>query len=397
MKRQVVRETLAYMWRNKKNRLVIVLCFGALLVHSLLILPNTRFHDEVDVVALERGMDSNRQTFEDRLEEGLTVPTFMTGTSAYEIARNEYVNQRELLTALKMGDVRRYLGISYRPTSEEREFVPEEKPFTLLGYAKEEAFQSFKNNYYMDEVEQLNFHIVHERTSLQQLHLFLIGQGPYVLIFLLLFMVSDVVTKDRKLRTQKLGVPVNWFTYVLVQSLTAMGFFLVFAAALAGFFILVNGLLYGFGTLNLPVGVFDLSPPEEGQFMVSMIVEAIGTYFVRVLPYSLLLMYGFTRLSSLFSLLVKHDVVVLILSVFVLMFPQLYYSPGTSELFGVSATWFPQTYFHFGEVASGRMALDLMTYTPYVRGLIVLVVTILVLELLNWIVSKKITRQAFIG
>src|SRR5690625_3917309 len=117
MKRQVIKETLTYMWRNKKNRLVILLCFGAVILHSLLILPNTPGVEEVNIEAMERSMEGNRQTFEDNLEDGVTIPTMMTGTSAYEVARNEYVNQRELLTALETGDVRRYLDIPYRYAS----------------------------------------------------------------------------------------------------------------------------------------------------------------------------------------------------------------------------------------------------------------------------------------
>ncbi|SEL94792.1 hypothetical protein SAMN04488100_1172 [Alkalibacterium putridalgicola] len=391
MIRQVMSETVTYMWRNKKNRLVMILCLGAVLLHSLFILPNTPGNEEVNLTQLERQMEANRQTFEDQLAKGLTVPTFFTGTSAYETARNEYVNQRELLTALNNGDVRRYLEIPYRPTaqgSEEGGGNAFSVPFRVLGNAKEMFFSSQKTDYYLNEAEPLTFHMVHERTSLQQLHLFLIGQGPYILLLLLLFMISDVITKDRSLRTQKAGVPLNWFGYLFIQSVTALGFVTLFFVALSGFFILLNGLLHGFGSIAMPVGA--LGEAENAYAMLPYITMEVGTFLLRSLPYVLLLMYGFTRLNTLFSLIFRHDIVTFIASVFVLLFPQLYYSPGTEELLGINLSFYPQTYYHFGDVVTSRLNV------PYDRGLLVLAVTVLVIELLNVGATKVIKRQSFV-
>ena len=56
MYKQIIEETLKYMWRNKKNRLVMVLSLGVVLVHSLLILPNLTEDFDVDVAQLERSI-----------------------------------------------------------------------------------------------------------------------------------------------------------------------------------------------------------------------------------------------------------------------------------------------------------------------------------------------------
>lgn len=394
-----MRETITYMWRNKKNRLVMILCFGAVLLHSLLILPNTPGVNEVNIDGMERSMVGNRQTFEDNLEAGQTIPTMMTGTSAYEVARNEYVNQRELLTALETGDVRRYLEIPYRPSDDTGGSDSDDglNFFSVLGTGKELSYQFMKNDAYVDLVDPLSFHIVHDRTSLQQLHLFLTGLGPYILLFLLLFMISDVTTKDRKLSTQKAGVPINWFVYLLLQSLAGLGFVLVFFLALTGVFVLLNGILHGFGTFNLPVGQFMANPPGEPFYLSGPGLMTIGQFFLKALPYFALLLYGFTRLTTLFSLLLKHDVVVLLASLFVLLFPQLYFGEGVRELMGYSVSWFPQTYFHFGDVATGGVSLLAWEFVPFTRGLIVLGVTIVIIELFIFLASKKIKRQAFVG
>lgn len=387
MIRQLITETFTYMWRNKKNRLVMLLCLGAILIHSLILSPNTPGHDEVDLVQLERQMESNRQTFEDQLGKGLTVPTFFTGTSAYEVARNEYVNQRELLTALNNGDVRRYLEIPYRPAAEES-FEENAGSFSLMGYEKESFFSSLKKGTYLNEIEPLTFHVVHERTSMQQLHLFLTGMGPYVLILLLLFMISDVITKDRSLRTQKAGVPINWFTYLFIQSVTALGFVVLFFAALSGIFFLVNGLQYGFGSVDLPVGA--MGEAATAYTPPPLITMAVGTFLLRTLPYLIVLLYGFTRLNSLFSLIFKHDIVSFIASVFVLMFPFLYYGADTTDLLGFDLSFYPQSYYHFGDVITG------MNGMPYTKGLIVLGVTVVIIELLNLLAAKIIKRQSYV-
>lgn len=399
MKRQVIRETFTYMWRNKKNRLVILLCFGAVLIHSLFILPNTPGIDEVNIESMQRSMEGNRQTFEDNLEDGMTIPTVMTGTSAYEVARNEYVNQRELLTALETGDVRRYLDIPYRPTpdtmgSDDNEGM---SLFSVLGTDKERDYQNMKENAYVDLIEPLSFHVVHNRTSLQQLHLFFLGLGPYILLFLLLFMISDVTTKDRKLSTQKAGVPVNWFVYLLLQSLAGLGFVLLFFLALGGSFIVLNGILHGFGSFNLPVGQFIANPPGEPFYLSGPGLMPIGEFFLKALPYLGLLLYGFTRLTTLFSLLLKHDVVVLLASLFVLLFPQLYFGEGVRQLMGYSVSWFPQSYFHFGDVATGSVSLLTREFVPYSRGLVVLGITIILIELFVFIASRVVKRQKFVG
>src|SRR5699024_10557708 len=120
---------------------------------------------------------------EDALDRGLIVPSTLTGTTAYSNLRREYVAQREVLTALKQGDVRRYIGTSYRPNESgaENEGV-EQIASSLFGYALEEPFQPQKNHVYMNEVEHLSFHTVHDRTSFQQIHLFFIGFGPIILL-----------------------------------------------------------------------------------------------------------------------------------------------------------------------------------------------------------------------
>ena len=105
--KQIVKETTKFMWRSEKNRLFIVLTTALVILYALFVVPNLSSEDEINTENMEREMTGNVVQFEEALSDGLIVPSSLTGTTAYNNLRREYVAQREVLTALKQGDVRR--------------------------------------------------------------------------------------------------------------------------------------------------------------------------------------------------------------------------------------------------------------------------------------------------
>ena len=398
---QVITETVKYMWRSEKNRLFMTLTTALVLIYSLFIVPKISGDNEVDIEMMEREMTGNVIQFEESLEEGLIVPNVLTGTTAYDQWRREAVAQRELLTALKRGDVKRYIEIDYRPsTATEKEASGlEQLVFNVFGYELEQPYQTEKNKVYYDEVDPLSFHIVHDRTSLQQIHLFLIGLGPVLLLLGLVFLISDVHIKDRSLQTQKIGIPMSWQKYSFTQALTAFGFVSLFYLFLFGLFFLVNGLLYGFGSFDLPIGYYN--PNFEMGFLNqdNYQVKSLGIFLVQAIPYLLLLGYLFTRLNTLLSLWTKQSVVTMVLGMFLILFQTLYYGRDFFELADVDLSIFPQTYIDFGKVLTGRLEQNQLAAIPnlYTKGLIVLGLTILFTEVFIYGSSKIITRQKFMS
>lgn len=398
---QVIKETMKYMWRSEKNRLFMVISTALVLIYTIFIVPNISGENEVDVEMLEREMSGNVVQFEEALDDGLIIPSIMTGTTAYEESRREYVAQRELLTALKQGDVKRYIDISYRPmmgTGEEADGL-EQLAFSVFGYELEQPYQTAKNKVYLNEIDQLSFHIVHDRTSIQQMHLFLIGLGPVLLLVGLVFLISDVHVKDRALQTQKIGVPMSWQKYSFTQAITAFGFVSLFYLFLFSLFFLLNGFLHGFGSFDLPIGYYE--PYFELGFLNqdNYQVEHISTFLLQAIPYLLLLGYLFTRLNTLLSLWTRQSVVAMVLGIFMILFQFIYYGSDSAELLEMNITWLPQTYIDFGKVLTGRLEEQLLIAIPNIfnRGLIVLGVTILVIEGLIYASSKIITRQKFMS
>lgn len=392
-------ETYKYMWRNKKNRLFMALSFAVVIIYSLFLVPNAQDPTEINVSSLERDMYGSQQQFEDRLDSGQTALSLFTGTSVYYESRNEYAQRRELLTAIKQGDIYRYLENSYRPDQGE-ELASGDFDFEILGRETEFSMpvRQAKTSYYANEVEDLSFHTVFEKTSLQQLHLFLVGLGPIVLLLSLIFLISDVLVKDRQLETQKIGVPLRWPLYLFVQSIAALSFVLIFFMAVTGVFVLLNGILHGFGTFDLPIGGYTVLVDEFERAYVDLSMGEMGSFLLTITPFLLLLLYLFTRLNTLFSLLFKQPVVVMAVGIFTVVFQNLYYTEGTPDLLGIHLSRFPQTYFNIGQIITGRFEAMTLEAVPEIltRGFIVLGFTIVILELILYVTSKKITRQSFI-
>lgn len=398
--KQVVKETTKYMWRSEKNRLFMVITTALVLLYTLFVVPNLSSENEINIDHLERDMTGNVVQFEESLDAGLIVPGALTGTTAYNNLRREYVSQREVLTALQQGDVRRYIATSYRPDADgEASEGIEQIAGNIFGYALEQPYQQQKNQVYISEIEDLSFHTVHDRTSLQQIHLFLIGFGPILLLLGLIFLISDVHVKDRSLETQKVGNPINWQKYMWVQALTALGFVAVFYLFLMGLFVLVNGIQYGFGSFALPIGYYHSGYATGLMNLENFQIQTIGWFMIRAFPYILLLGYLFARINTLFSLWTKQSVVTMALGMFLVLFQFIYYGSDSTELLGVDMTNFPQTYFDFGKVLTGRFELQVAsTYTDlFSHGLLILGLTIVLIEGLIFVSSKKITRQKFVS
>src|SRR5690625_7975767 len=100
----------------------------------------------------------------------------------------------------------------------------------------------------------------------------------------------------------------------------------------------------------------------------------IWTFLLQAIPYLLLLGYLFTRLNTLFSLWTKQSVVTMVLGIFTILFQFIYYGSDSEELLGIDISLFPQTYFDFGKVLTGRLEQQLLVTIPnlFTRGLLVL-------------------------
>jgi len=373
--RQTIEETVKYMWRSQKNRLFMAISIGAMLVYVLLFAPNFNSYQDINLDDLESDMAGNIVQTEYSKREGYIVPSSYTGTTAYIEQQNELGNQREIYTILKHGDAQRYLEEPSMITVDNNDEPTEFASLFYDIFGQEPFF--LKGDRYLEEVDNINFHIIHEITSLQRIHLFLLGAGSLILLSGLVFMISDVHTKDQNLASQKLGTPLNWRSYLLVQSLTALGFVFLFYTVFFGLFYLINGLLHGFGGLHYPI-----SFPQE----------TIGWFLIRALPYFLLLSLLFTRLNTLFSLWTKQSVVTMGLLIFIIFSAGIYLDINAIDQTNSVLMYLPITYINFGRILTAAPVEGLPIYN---LGLVVLGITYLLTEISLYITTKVTTRQKF--
>lgn len=375
---QTVEETAKYMWRNQKNRLFMGIMLVLMIVYVVIFAPNFNSEYDVDIAELETEMIGNGVQADNAKANGLIAPSIMTQTTAYINQEYDYGNQREMLTTLRQGDIYRYLDLKSMEEPPEAQTDISTLFYSLFGDDR----MFLKSWAYRETVPNLNFHILHEITSLQQLHLFLIGAGPLILLSGLIFMISDVHTKDLTLSSQKSGVPLNWRGYLLVQSLTALGFVVSFYVFFFGLFYLVNGVLHGFGGLHYPI-----SFPQE----------TIGWFLLRTLPYIALLFFLFTRLNTLISLWSRQAIVSMAALIFIVFFSSIYLDGYAGDILPFNLGILPTSYINFGQVITGNHALvpAIPGLTVYTSGLVILGLTILGLEIVLFITSKRMTRQKF--
>lgn len=397
--RTVFLETFKKMIRNSKNRLVLIVALLGVVIYSGIVLPNRESMDIVDMERLDIDLLGNKGLMESQFEKGTTKANMFTGMSTYEMAKTNFEQQRAFKEAINTGDTRRFIELGYIPEElakeiEEHYLKNSEEPFKDLHYDR--SNKQLRLNSYLAEVPDITFHLIQEKTTWQQIHLFFLRVGPLAILILTVFMVSDVVTGDRYARTQKAGIPYSWRKYLAVKSAASFCFVCVFFIVIFCWFLLVDGLLFGFGSLALKVPEYTyLSDYATNDAVFGLI--SIGDFLVQVVPFIALFVFLMIRLTVLFSLVFKNEVVVLALGIFAVVFEKIYYSRRMRDVFGIDLSWFPQTYIDFGKVVTGEK--NFLLNTPSItagKGLLVVGTTILVVEGLLWVATKYVPRQRFV-
>lgn len=397
----VFKETWRHLIRHKKNRLVFVLALIGMVVYSGFLLPHQDDIHTIDLDKLEMSIHANKGIMETAAEKENFSVNLFTGRSAYVDGKLKYENSRALLNAIENGDVSRYLAISrqYVPDfhkDKQTEFYQKNSLFPDKDYLFDSMMYSKRLESY--PAEDLSFHVVQEKTAWQQIQAFLSKWGPTVLVTLTLFIACDVFVLGIKKRTQQIGVPMAWGSYLFIQSFAIIAFILVMLSTLAASFFLINGILYGFGSLNWPVVLFNYSEDFFFSEVSPFTLVSIGSFLAQALPFLIVFIYFFTRLSAFWSLIFKQEVVVFLAGLFTLLFEKLYFSRTTRDLLGIDISYFPQTYFDFGKVMTGEKNYLLNTSTVTAgRGIVVVLVAVVCLELLLALAARLRTRQTFIG
>ena len=401
MFRIVFLETFKKIYRNKKNRLIFLLAFLGIILYSFLYLPNVNNPLTIDMDELALKTESAYGMKESRLDSGDIAVNSFTGIDTYSTAKYDYENNFMFYDALKKGDISRLFEVkstNYVPlfTVEAlNDYLERKHDGQFLEMDFERAIIN-SNLLTLSEIENPTTHEFNGKTGIQQLYSFFLTYGPLIILFITIFVTSEVLVDDRKHHTLKAGQPLGWRTYIFYQSVSMFIIIVTGIALLLTVFFLLISLLYGFGDLSLlntHYAYNDGYRAAEENFFAAPVTE----FIIQSLILTAILLYLFIRLNALLSLLFRHDVIVMIAGFAIIAFNRLYSGGGEDKFLGIGAHLFPQNYFEFGKILSGRQNfLTLSNNFTFDTALTVLFVTIIIIEIILGILAGFVTRQKFV-
>ena len=395
----IFKETAKKIVRNKKNRLMLILSVIGIVLYVSLAVTNNENVLTIDKEQIELEMYAEYGQKESRLDAGDIAVNSFTGVDTYSLAKQNYELNQSFLKAIDEGDINRLVDLqTSRTPSFQMENVNEYLDDEYAGDFQMKEFERVAIFQQMDalgELDDVNTHIYNNKSAFQQLHSFFTGFGPLIILFLTVFVASEILTDDRKHRTIKAGQPVGFRQYIFYQSVTVFIIMTAATAALITLFILVTGLLHGFGPLSLDVTQYAYQDGYRGE-ETNFFNIPLSTFLIQSGVLTVILIYLFVRINAVLSLVFRHDIVVMIIGFLLVAFNRIYSGGSEETVLGLPAHIFPQNYFEFGTVLNGvQNYLTMSDQFTFVNGLTVLAVTIAVTEIILFVIVFWMDRQKF--
>ncbi len=395
----IFKETAKKIVRNKKNRLILILSVIGIVLYATLAVSDNENILTVDKDQIELETYAEYGQKQSRLDAGDIAVNSFTGLDTYSMAKREYELNYSFLKAINEGDITRLVDLQ---TSQTPSFLMEDVhkyldekyagDFQMKEFERVAIFQQMDA---LGELDSVNTHIYNNKSAFQQLHSFFTGFGPLIILFLTIFVASEILTDDRKHRTIKSGQPLGFRKYIFYQSVTVFLIMTAVTAALVTLFILVTGLLYGFGPLSLDVTQYAYQDGYRGE-ETNFFDIPLSTFLIQSGVLTVILIYLFIRINAVLSLVFRHDIVVMIIGFLLVAFNRIYSGGSEETLLGLPAHIFPQNYFEFGNILNGvQNYLTMSDRFTFMNGLIVLAVTIVVIEIILYIIIFWMDRQKF--
>lgn len=399
MNRTFFKHELAITNTSRRNIPFIVFLGVLLFSYCLVILPNKETNETFNPIEVKEFLENvhAEQSFRER--KGNTGINQMSGVPVY--ATNAYYDKLyyAMLMAYEDHDFNRYLRLRTfylegnmhafvgDPTLFKESPIPG-KDATHLYYQTMLRFDDYLKNDYT-----VSYGMIHEKTGLQALQNIMLNYGMYLFLFCFIYSSSDILLRDRQHRTVLQGLPLSWYRLLNLKTLSV---FLYSILVIMGLIILgvgVVSLQYGFGSFEMKVPVMIA---QQVFTLEDYDVITTAQFLLKSLSVIPVLGYLFIRLNLVLSLLLKNEWLVLLVSSLILFSERFYFSRTARELFGIDISYFPQTYFDFGKIVTGEKNFLLNTETiTYVKGIIVLLITIAIIECVLLIASRIVNKRGF--
>lgn len=399
MNRTFLKHEFAITSKSRRNIPFIVFLGILLLSYCFIILPNKETQETFDPVEVRDYLKSLQVEQKFREEKGNTGIVLRTGEPVYANNAYYYKLYHAMLMAYEDNDFNRYLRL--RTVYLERHmdayvgdpFLFKESPFPgkdqiHLYYQTMFRFEDYLKNDY-----SISYGMIQEKTGLQALQNLLLNYGMYVFLFCVIYFSSDILSRDRQYRTVLQGLPLSWYRLLNLKALSVFLYSLLVLAGLILVGVSAVSLQYGFGSFDMKVPIMIA---QKLFTLEDYDVITAAQFLLKSLSVIPILVYLFIRLNVVLSLLLKNEWLVLMVSSLILFSERLYFSRTSRELFGIDISYFPQTYFDFGKIVTGEKNFLLNTETiTYVKGIIVLLITIAIIECVLLVVSRIVNKRGF--
>lgn len=229
----------------------------------------------------------------------------------------------------------------------------------------------------------LSINAFEERTAFQTVYRLSQTLLPLIILTALLFLSSDILTKDRNHRSLIAGYPVTPFARLIVKTfLLVLSLFSIAASFLPAFVII--GCKYGFGRLNYPIPIYHNNHLNNGTFTVISLGKYLLIFGGLLLILALLIIFLVIMISQLF----KSDMLNILIGLLLIWGEYLYYRQGIGEY--SSYEWLPSSFTKIGEIITGHHNyLYVTTKFTVPQALLVLVSSLLITFLLSYFLTKR--------
>ncbi|WP_042224263.1 hypothetical protein [Oceanobacillus manasiensis] len=400
MIRSLFKHEFMLMLKSRKNNIFIGFLFILLLAYCFIIQPNQETADSFNPNLQEQELELMAAQQEARMARGSTGFGNFTGNSIYATTEYNYRLHNKMKHAYEDGDFTRFLHLlTYSHESGFSSFFDDMaaeyamSPFPVKDMMHLYQQTLFSYEAHLEQDEPITYPMIEQKTTVQTMQNALLSPVTYLILFAVIYFSSDIITVNRGYKTLLQGLPMPWYRQLNVKSFTSFTYTLavLFILMLAGMGIItaLNG--FGFSNISVPVVKTNGNMMREDYAFI-----AFGDFLLKTSSLMVVLIYLFTRLSTVLSLLFKNQWIVLFIGTIVLFSQQFYYSRIKKSLFGMDVSNFPQTYFEFGNVVKGEkiFLLNLDTIT-YAKGITVLLITVVLIEITLFFVSKLIKKRRF--
>lgn len=364
-----------------------------------MVLPTKQTPDSFNLQEVKQELEDIAAIQKARESRGATGFHNMAGRAIYAEAEYSYKIKNKLVIAFEDQDFYRFTHLRMKDFAFNG-IPPDELIITKSPFPGKDTIHLYDQTIlryqgYLDEKLPITYKMLEQKTALQTIQNFLLSSSVLAILFCAIYFSSDMLVKDRQNRTILQGLPISWYRLINLKTFVLFTYTTVTLAGFLLITVIVLTILNGFGSFDIRVPII-LTEKTGSSSKNEYNTLSMAEFLLLAFSFLPILIHFFIRLNAVLSLLFKNAWLVLMISTAILFSERIYFSRTLRDLFGIEISYFPQTYFDFGKIITGEknFLVNLETIT-YGKGILVLMITLLALEIVLFAVSRIVNKRRF--